>query len=376
MNKSRIKVMYFSGSRADYAPMKSILTKLDSLEQIKLEIVASHMHLDKRFGLTINQIKKDGFKISGVIKTNIKESSHVMLSVYQKIINQLPKILAKQTPDYLLIQGDRVESWAAATIGFLQKIPIIHVGGGCLTGSMDNNFRWGITQLAQWHFPATKKDGERIINVGKSKDHVFVIGEPSLDLIKKMEFTAKAEFFQKHSLIVNRRLYLVIFHPDTKEKNYSYENQIRPLLNFLTSAKEQIIQIYPNADSGGLTIRTLIDKMSSGKNSWKTFANLPHKDTLAFFKYADVILGNSSGAIIEAPTFITPVINIGQREKGREMAANIIQVGYDTQEIETAIKKALSSKFQQKIINCQNPYGDGTAGQKFIKYFKENVLTL
>lgn len=376
MSKTKVKIIYFTGSRADYVPMEPILKRLDSQQQIKLEIVASHMHLDKRFGLTINQINKDGLKIIGTIKTNIQESSRAMLSVYQKIINQLPEILLKQKPDYLLIQGDRVESAAAAMTAYLLNIPVVHVGGGCITGSLDNSFRWGITQLAQWHFPATKEDKQRIIEAGKPKDHVFEIGEPALDLIKKIKFPSKPEFFQKYGLTVDRKLYLVIFHPDTKESNCSYENQIKPLLDFLTSIKEQVIQIYPNADTGGLTMRTLIDKISLGKNHWRTFANLPHEDTLAFFKYADVILGNSSGAIVEASTFKTPVINIGQREKGREMAVNIIQVGYDTKEVDTAVKKALSLKFQQEISNCQNPYGDGTASQKFIKYFKENVLTL
>lgn len=375
VNKT-IKVVYFSGSRADYAPMKPILKRLNSFKQIELEIVASHMHLDKRFGLTINQINKDGFKIIGTIKINIHESSRAMLSVYQKIINQLPEILLKQKPDYLLIQGDRVESMAAAIAAYLLRIPIVHVGGGCITGSLDNGFRQTITQLADWHFPATENDGRRIINMGKPKNTVYVIGEPGLDVISRMKFPSKEDFFNKYGLDIKRKLFFVIFHPDTKESNYSYEYQIKPLLNFLTSTKDQIIQIYPNADVGGLTMYRLIDKMSSRKNNWKTFVNLLHKDTLAFFKYADVILGNSSGAIIEAPTFKTPVINIGQREKGREMAANIIQVGYDAQKIETAIKKALSLEFQQEIINCQNPYGDGTASQKFIKYFKKNVLTL
>lgn len=370
----KIKVIYFSGSRADYVPMVSILKRLDSYQQIKLEIVASHMHLDKRFGLTVKQIEKDGFKIIARIKTKIRESKYGLLSEYQKIINKLPEILLKHQPDYLLVQGDRVESMAAATTAYLLKIPIIHVGGGCITGSLDNGFRWVITQLAQWHFPATVKDAKRIVNMGKPNNTVYVIGEPGLDVISRMEFPNKEDFFNKYGLDIKRKLFFVVFHPDTKEGNCSYEYQIKPLLNFLTSTKDQVIQIYPNADVGGLTMHRLIDKMSSGKNNWKIFTNLTHKDTLAFFKYADIILGNSSGAIIEAPTFKTPVINIGQREEGREMAANIIQVSYDTQEIEPAIKKALSSKFQQEIINCQNPYGNGTAGQKFINYFKQEIL--
>lgn len=376
MSNNKVKIIYFTGSRADYVPMESILKRLDSQQQIKLEIVAAHMHLDKRFGLTINQINKDGLKIIGTIKTNIQESSRAMLSVYQKIINQLPEILLKQKPDYLLIQGDRVESAGASMAAYLLRIPIIHVGGGCITGSLDNGFRQTITQLADWHFPATKNDARRIINMGKLKNNIFAIGEPGLDVISRMKFPSKEGFFNKYGLDIKRKLFFVVFHPDTKERHYSYENQIKPLLNFLTNMPEQIVQIYPNADSGGLTMGSLIDQEKQEKNNWQVFANLTHENCLTFFKYADVILGNSSGAIIEAPTFKTPVINIGQREKGREMAANIIQVGYDTQEIETAIKKALSLEFQQEIINCQNPYGDGTASQKFIKYFKENVLTL
>ena len=376
MSKTKVKIVYFTGSRADYAPMKPILKRLNSLKQIKLEIVASHMHLDRRFGLTVKQIEKDGFKIIARIKTKIRESKYGMLSEYQTIINKLPEILLKHQPDYLLIQGDRVESMAAAIAAYLLRIPVVHVGGGCISGGLDNGFRQTITQLADWHFAATENDGRRIINMGKPKNTVYVIGEPGLDAITTIKFPNKKEFFNKYRLDIKRKLFFVVFHPDTKESDYSYEDQIKPLLNFLSNTKEQIVQIYPNADTGGLKIRGLIDLAKQGKNNWHALTNLSHEETLVFFKYADLVLGNSSGAIIEAPTFKTPVINIGQREKGREMAANIIQAGYDTQEIEPAIKKALSPKFQQEIINCQNLYGDGTTSQKFIKYFKENALTL
>jgi len=376
MPNTNVSVVYFSGSRADYALMVSILNALEKEKRVNLSMVVAHMHLDKRFGLTIKQIKKDGFKIIGKIKTKINDSSEGMLSEFQVVIKKLPQILLKSKPDFLLIQGDRVESLAATTVAFLLKIPVIHVSGGCITGSMDNGFRWAITQLSSWHFPATKTDAQRIIKTGKSAKTVFLVGEPGLDVVLNMRLENKKELWKKFNLSLDKKLFLVIFHPDTAEKRYSPQKQIQPLLEFLEKSPAQVIQVYPNADTGGLMMRQMIDIKAKEKTNWQRFENLDHRVLLGLFKYTNLVIGNSSGAIVETPSFKIPVINIGKRQAGRVKTENIIEVGYERLAIERAVKKAMSKKFFKKTRQIKNPYGDGTAADKFMKFFKRQVVNL
>lgn len=373
MLQTKIRVIYFTGSRADYAPMVPILKKLNRLSRVKLSIVTAHMHLDKRFGLTIEQIQTDGLKIVGRIKTKVAESKEGMLPVYREIINRLPQILLEQNPDYLLIQGDRVESLAATTVAFILKIPVIHVGGGAVTGSLDNGFRNAITQLSSWHFPATQKHATQIANMGKSEKTIMAIGEPGLDVIRTQKLPTKQQLWKKFTLNINQKLFLVIMHPDSAE-TISPQDQIKPLLTALERVKTQVVQVYPNADPGGWKMRQIINKFTKNKSNWLLIDNFPHQDTLGFFKYAQIILGNSSGAIIEAPSFRTPVINIGFRQNGREMAPNIISVGYDNQAILQAIQLAQSPKLKNRLKNCTNPYGNGRATEKFVRYFNKNLI--
>ena len=373
MLQTKIKVIYFTGSWSDYALMVPILKVLNQQKSIELRLIAAHMHLDPRFGLTAKQIEKEEFKIIGRIKTKITESEIGMLSEYQIIIKEFHPLLLKYRPNYLLIQGDRIESAAAAMVAYLLRIPIIHVGGGCITGSLDNSFRNIITELSDWHFPATNSDAQRIIIKGKPKGSVFVIGEPGIDAILKTESLPQKNLWEKFNLRSDQKLLLVIFHPDTAEKKLSPQEQIQPLLNALGKVNHQILQVYPNADSGGFAMRRLIAKSSEEKSNWQVINNLSHQQLLSFFKYADVLIGNSSGAIVEAPTLKLPVINIGRRQKGRPMAKNILSVDYDSRQILNALKTALNPTFKQKLHDCQNFYGDGNAADKFIKVFKTKI---
>ncbi|MBI5357168.1 UDP-N-acetylglucosamine 2-epimerase (hydrolyzing) [Candidatus Collierbacteria bacterium] len=376
MLQSKIKVIYFTGSWSDYALMVPILETLKLEKMVELGLVVTHMHLDERFGLTVKQIFEKGFKIIGKIKTEIVESQIGMLSEYQVIIKELPPILLRYRPNYVLIQGDRIESAAAAMTAYLLRIPIIHIGGGCITGSLDNDFRNIITDLADWHFPPTKTDAKRIVSNGKPKNSVFAIGEPGIDSAVKTKLLPKKNLWKKFNLDSNQKLLLVIFHPDTGEKRIGPAEQIQPLLTVLSGIRHQIFQINPNADTGGIVMRRLIVKSSGEKSNWQVINNLPHQQLLTFFKYADAIIGNSSAAIVEAPSFKLPVINIGRRQKGRQMAKNILSVTYDSKQISRALKTALSQDFKQILHNCKNLYGDGNAADRFIKIFKNKILKI
>lgn len=348
MPQPKIKLVYFSGSRADYSPMSFLLKSLNQHPKVNLKII--HFSIPD------------------------KTSINPIITVYQETLKKFPDILRKEKPRYLVLQGDRAECAAAAQVAFILRIPIIHFGGGCITGSLDNGFRNIISSIAAWHFPATKEDAQRIANMKNSKSHILPIGEPGLDVITHLNTPNKHHLFYKFGFNPEQTLFTVVMHPDTADKKVPPESQIKPLLQALSKSPVQILQICPNWDTGGYEMQKTINSWSKDPQKWKLIENLNYADYLGFLKHANIILGNSSSLLIESPSFGTPVINISNRELGRPLAKNIISVGYSSTEILKAIKKVQGLKFRKLAKTATNPYGNGKATEKFLKYLDKYLI--
>ncbi|HEC92817.1 MAG TPA: UDP-N-acetylglucosamine 2-epimerase (hydrolyzing), partial [Candidatus Atribacteria bacterium] len=227
--------------------------------------------------------------------------------------------------------------------------------------TVDEFARHAITKLVHIHFAATKESANRIIKMGEDPSNVFVVGAPGLDIILNEDLIEPVELSEKYNLDLSKPILLVIQHPVTTEvENAPY--QIRETLEAIMELKYQTLVIYPNADAGGRKMIEVIKKYEKYPFI-KTFKSIPHKEYLSLMKIASVMIGNSSSGIIEAPSFRLPVVNIGTRQGGRERAENVIDVGYDKDQIESAIKKALYDRdFREKLKNSKNPYGDGKTG--------------
>ncbi len=367
------KILYITGTRADYGLMRSVLSEIDKDPEMELELAVTGMHLMNEFGMTINEIKKDKFNINE-LKAVFEEDDKVSMAKFVgKLIQLLTDLVKKIKPDIMLLLGDRGEMLAGAIVGAYLNIPTAHLHGGEITSTVDEYARHAITKLVNIHLPATEKSAERIISMGENSDHVFMVGAPGLDGIMGLDLIKKEDIAIKYDLNLLEPLILVLQHPVTLESEKS-SKQMLETLKAIHDLKYQTVLIYPNADAGGREIVKLIEKYEK-LPFVKTFKSIPRKDYLSLMNVASVIVGNSSSCIIEAPSFKLPVVNIGSRQKGREKALNIIDVNYNAEEIKKAIKKALyDNNFSVHLNGCKNPYGDGKTSLKVTEILSKITL--
>ncbi|AEG18371.1 UDP-N-acetylglucosamine 2-epimerase [Methanobacterium paludis] len=367
------KILYITGTRADYGLMRSVLFEIDKNPEMELELAVTGMHLMNEFGRTINEIRKDEFKIHELNAVFEEDDKFSMAKFVGKLIELLTDLVKKIKPDIILLLGDRGEMLAGAIVGAYLNIPTAHLHGGEITSTVDEYARHAITKLVNIHLPATEKSAERIINMGENPDHVFVVGAPGLDAILNIDMIKKDQLALKYDLNLSRPIILVLQHPVTLESEKS-SKQMLETLKAICDLKYQTILIYPNADAGGREIIKLIEKCEK-LPFVKTFMNIQRKDYLILMNVASVLVGNSSSGIIESPSFKLPVINIGSRQKGRERASNVIDVDYNVKEIKNAIKKALyDENFKTQLNKCENPYGKGKTSLKVTEILSKITL--
>ena len=368
------KILYISGTRADYGLMKSVLKAIDEHPELELEIAAMGMHMMEEFGMTINEIKKDGFRIHEIDATYEKDSKKSMANFIGKTIQLLTDRVEEIDPDIILLLGDRGEMLAGAIVGAYLTIPVAHLHGGDITSTVDELARHAITKLASIHFPATQESAERIKKMGEDPLSIFVVGAPGLDTILNAELIEREEISKKYNLDSSKPILLVVQHPVTVEVKDAAD-QMRETLEAISELKFQTVLTYPNADAGGRKMIEVI-KEYEGFSFIMTFKSIPRIEYLSIMKIANVIIGNSSSGIIESPSFDLPAINIGCRQQGRERAENVIDVQYNREQITSAIQKAVYDKdFRKRLRNCKNPYGSGNTGRKIADILSKIKIT-
>lgn len=364
------KILYISGTRADYGLMRHTLYAIQNHPTLTIEVAATGMHLMPEFGLTINEIKNDKFvvhEIHAIFKRDDKES---MASFLGTCIIKLTRIIKDKKPDILLVLGDRAEMLAGAIAGAYLGIPVFHIHGGDKSFDVDEIARHAITKLSHLHLATTKTSAKRIIRMGEDAWRVFVVGAPGLDSILQEKLFTSREITHKYQIKKTEPIMIVIQHPVTQEVSEA-PKQIRETMKAIKELGYQTVLVYPNADAGGRAMIRVIE----GYRKYPfihIYKNIPHKEYLSLMSIASVMVGNSSSGIIEAPSFYLPFVNIGTRQKGRERGVNVIDVGYEESEIKRAAQKALfDTRFIKKVKMSKSPYGNGKAAQKITKILSE-----
>ncbi len=363
------KILCMTGTRADYPRIKSVLREIAS-NNFNLKLVVTGSHLSKKFGFTINEILEDKFKIYKKIKIlNENFNTHFDTSLaISKLIKEFSNTLKKLKPDLVLLTVDRFETLACAVASSTMNFPIAHIQGGEVTGTYDETIRHAVTKLSHIHFAANNDAKKRIIRLGENKNFVFNVGCPFIDEIKSVDLLSKKNLFSKYNLNLEKKTILFIQHPVTTEYhevNKQISKSIKALKNFKNS---QVLCVLSNFDAGNKRIISALEK----QRNYKTFANLKNRDFLSFLRHSDVLVGNSSSAIREAPSFKLPAVNIGTRQNNRLKAKNVIDVPNDTAKIIKAVNKALYDKvFIKSLRKIKNPYGDGNSAKKIVKILKK-----
>lgn len=366
------KVLVVTGTRAEYGLLYWTMKEIQQDKELQLQLIVTGSHLSKEYGYTVSQIKKDGFKIDEEIDMLIDSSkkSAIVKSMGLEMI-QIAQAFDRLKPDILLILGDRYETFVSATCAMMMNIPIAHMNGGESTeGAVDEQIRHAITKMAHIHFTGAEYYKERVIKMGEELWRVYNVGQPGLENIKRLKLLEKEKLEYELKMKFDKKVFLITYHPVTLDVQNT-EKQMNNLLGAISKFDAKYIFTYPNADYGNKIIIDKINEFKQKHDNVYIFHNLGQVKYLSLMKYADVMIGNSSSGIIEAPSFKLPVVNIGDRQKGRLRNKNIIDVDYDEIQIIEGINKALyDKKFIDSLNSLENIYGDGNTSKKVVNVLK------
>jgi len=377
LNKRKVCVV--SGTRADYGLLYWLLKEIENDEDLELQLVATGMHLSPEFGLTYKNIEDDDFNISDKVEILLSSDTEIAVS---KAVGlgciSFSESFKKLNPDLILVLGDRFEIFAAATAAMVSKTPIVHLHGGETTqGAIDESIRHSITKMATYHFPAAEEYKKRIIQMGEKPDRVFNFGMAGLDNIYKLDLLSKKELENNLEFKLDKKFAIATYHPVTLENNTA-EEQIDNILEAIDNFDLKVIFTKSNADTAGRIINQKISEFANNNpDKYMFIDNLGQLRYLSVLKHADLMIGNSSSGLTEAPSFKLPVVNIGDRQKGRVKAANVIDCSCSKEALNKAIKKALSKEFNEEITDMVNPYDryqDGKTSHKIKEKLKEITL--
>ena len=371
----RIGIM--TGTRAEYGLLKPLMQEINKDNDLELYLIVSGMHLSPEFGMTYQEIEEDGFEINAKVEMLLSSDSPagISKSIGLGVIGFADEF-QRADLDMLILLGDRYEALSAAICALVMRIPIAHLHGGELTeGAIDEGIRHSITKMSYLHFTSTEQYRDRVIQLGENPERVFYVGALGVENIKKINLMTKEELEKSIHFEIDENTVVVTYHPVTLENN-TVEEQFLNLLKVLDrNPKIRMIFTKANADTNGRIVNELIDKYTA-QNSERAcaFMSLGQKRYLSALKYCRIVIGNSSSGIIEAPSFGKPIINIGDRQKGRICADSVINCGYTQQEIQQAMETALTKEFENKASNCRNPYEKENTAANIISVIKDYLL--
>lgn len=364
-------------TRAEYGLLKSLMQEINKDNDLELYLIVSGMHLSPEFGMTYKEIEEDGFQINAKVEMLLSSDSPagISKSIGLGVIGFADEF-QRADLDMLILLGDRYEALSAAICALVMRIPIAHLHGGELTeGAIDEGIRHSITKMSYLHFTSTEQYRNRVIQLGENPERVFYVGALGVENIKKINLMTKEELERSIHFEIDENTVIVTYHPVTLENN-TVEEQFLNLLEVLDrNPKIRMIFTKANADTNGRIVNELIDKYAA-QNSERAcaFVSLGQKRYLSALKYCRIVIGNSSSGIIEAPSFGKPIINIGDRQKGRICADSVINCGYTQQEIQQAMETALTKEFENKASNCRNPYEKENTAANIISVIKDYLL--
>lgn len=365
------KICFITATRAEYGLLKWLMKEIQNSCDFELQVVVTGAHLLKEQGYTIDIIKEDGFVINDVVDPKLDTSSTESIADSMGYIGQMfSHVFAKLKPDFVVVLGDRYELLPIVSTAFVMRIPIIHLCGGDITeGAIDDGIRNAVTMLSDYHFAGTKSSADNIIRMRGSDKDVWVVGEPGLDSFYREPLMERESLADNLRLDIEKKWVLFTFHAETKR---SLEYNIETVKNCFSQLLEiddiQIVATYSNADFGGKYINEYLEE--KGKlfpDKLRVVPSLGNRRYLSYMKQVSFVIGNSSSGICEAPTLGVPVINIGDRQKGRYQCSNIIQVDTDKSSIKSAIEKALCCEAGK--TDCY--WGDGHTAERIISILKK-----
>jgi UDP-hydrolysing UDP-N-acetyl-D-glucosamine 2-epimerase len=357
-----------SVGRSDYSIYLPILRQIKASKELRLHLVVAGAHLSEKFGMTVRAIEADGFGIGDRIKmVPPSDTPEGVARAMSEGLVQFARSFERRRPDLLLVLGDRFEMHAAVSAAAPFGIPVAHIHGGESTeGAMDELFRHAITKMSHLHFVATDAYRDRIVRMGEEPWRVTVSGAPALDNLREMDLLDVAEIEKAIGLPLKPPPLLVTFHPVTLEPDET-THQVRELLAALDGVNRPIVFTFPNADPGHEAVIAALRDFVRAHPRARLVTSLGTRLYFSLMARAAAMVGNSSSGIIEAASFRLPVVNVGNRQRGRVHGRNVVDADCTRDAIAKALRQVLRAPFRTGLSGLVNPYGDGRAAERIVK---------
>jgi GDP/UDP-N,N'-diacetylbacillosamine 2-epimerase (hydrolysing) len=342
-----------------------LLEALRNHDDYELGLLVTGMHLSPTYGYTVNEIIADGYPVIDKVDILLQNSSHGNMSRSVGLgIMGMTAAFERYNPDLVFLLGDRGEMLSAAISASHLNIPVAHLHGGEVSGSIDESVRHAITKFAHLHFPSTELSSERIIKMGERPEFVFPVGALRIDTILNENLPSLAEIKEKYQLSFTDEYYIMVFHPVTTD-SIPLDEQVENLLTALLGEDKSILCILPNSDAGSEEIINVYNRFSQ-EEKIVYIKNFQQLDYLTILRHCYAMVGNSSSGILEAASFQKAVINIGSRQKGRERSKNVVDVEPTKAGIKEALHKIEERDFLEELSSIKNIYGDGKAAKRIL----------
>ncbi len=362
----RRTIAVVTSSRADYSHLYWPLRALAEHPDVELRLIVMGAHLSPEFGSTVAEIERDGFAVDGRVECLLSSDTDVgMAKTIGLATLSLADLLGTMRPDLLLLIADRHEMLAPASVALALRIPVAHIEGGEISeGAIDDAVRNALTKMSHVHFTSTEGARARVIAMGEEAWRVHRAGAPSLDHLVRGKLHSRADLEGRIGIEVKKNVVLVAYHPVTLLEDTTEEAEA--LFRALAATEGQILFCYPNSDAGSRSLirrtRAFLDERGDGH----LFTNLDALTYWSLLAQVELLLGNSSSGIMETASFALPTVNVGLRQKGRERAANVIDVAPAVEAILEGIARARTAEFRESLAGMANPYGDGRASERIV----------
>ena len=370
------KICVVTGTRAEFGFMRLLMQQIAGCDDLELQVVATGMHLSPEFGMTYLEIVEAGFVIDAKVEMLLSadSSSAVSKSMGLGMIG-FADAYARLQPDLIVVLGDRFEIFAAAAAALIAGIPIAHLHGGETTeGAFDEAIRHSVTKMSHLHFVAADEYRRRVIQLGEQPERVFMVGGLGIDAIKQIKPMEREALEASLDFKLGKHTVLVTFHPVTLE-GQSSGRQMEELLAALSALEDtHIIFTMPNADTGGRELIDQVEDFVATHPNARAYTSLGQLRYLSCMRLVDAVVGNSSSGLAEAPSLGVATVNIGDRQKGRLRAHSVLDCAPDRAAIGAALQQAMSPAFRAKLIEAENPYGNGGASEKIAQILRTYPL--
>jgi UDP-N-acetylglucosamine 2-epimerase (hydrolysing) len=361
----RKKILFLTGTRADFGKIKPLIEEVERSTDFEAHIFVTGMQMLARYGSTVNEIHRAGFKhIFPFINQDGAINSQMDL-VLANTIQGLAHYIREFKPDLIVVHGDRIEALAGAIVGALDNILVAHIEGGEVSGTVDELIRHAVTKLSHVHFVSNSEAQRRLIQMGESQDVIFVIGSPDIDVMLSNQLPNLSDVKMRYEITFDEYC-IFIYHSVTTEL-YLLKHRIGEIIQALEDSCTQFVVIYPNNDTGAEIILEAYTRLYDNQR-FRIIPSMRFEYFLTLLKNAKAIVGNSSAGIREAPVYGVPTINIGTRQMNRFNHSSIINVSEDKDMILSALKNLPTS-----IVPSMH-FGRGESAKLFIMHLRNPSL--